>query len=359
MARPAAHSAAAPSFPPILVIAGEELFLRNLHLKELRDSFFRGEDPGMGLVRLDAGPGGGLGGEAMAAILDEVRTPSMFSPRKMVVVDPADALFKKAEIDDPNRLSNRELLENYLEKVTASPAGGVGGGGEGTTLVLVVESWLKTTRLHKAIDKMGGIRWAEPIKEYQVAAWITKHARERYGKSIDTQAAGRLAELIGPDLQRLDNELAKLSLYQPDAPAISMDAVNALVGFQHEQQIWDMINALASRDAETALRKIDELWALDSKIEYTATGAVFSWLHQVLKARELVERRMPDALIGKELKLWPPDRAQKVLSLARTWGLDGAVRWSDAMLKMDMANKSSLGEPRRNLEKFVVEMCTD
>jgi DNA polymerase-3 subunit delta len=205
---------------------------------------------------------------------------------------------------------------------------------------------------------MGGVRWCEPIKEYQVMGWITKRATEAHGKTIDAAAAERLAALIGPDLQRLDNELAKLSLYQPELPAITLAAVDALVGFQHEQQIWDMINALAARDAQTALKKIDELWALDSKIEYTATGAVFSWIHQVLKARELVERRLPDAQIGKELRLWPPDRAQKVLQLARSWGIDGAARWSDAMLKMDMANKSSLGEPRRNLEKFVVQLCT-
>ena len=119
-----------------------------------------------------------------------------------------------------------------------------------------------------------------------------------------------------------------------------------------------MINALASRDAPAALKKIDELWSLDPKIEYSATGAIFVWLNQVLKARELADRRMADAAIGKELKLWPPERAQKVLTLARTWGLDGAARWSEAILKMDLANKSSLGEPRRNLEKFVVELCT-
>src|SRR5262249_13094412 len=101
------------------------------------------------------------------------------------------------------------------------------------------------------------------------------------------------------------------------------------------------------------------IWALDPKIEYTATGAVFSWLHQVLKARELVDRRLPDAVIGKELRLWPPDRAQKVLALARAWGLQGAARWSQAILQMDLANKSSLGEPRLNLEKFVVRLCTD
>ena len=131
--------------------------------------------------------------------------------------------------------------------------------------------------------------------------------------------------MIGPDLQRLDNELAKLALYEPDAPAITAKMVDALVGFQHEQEIWEMIEALAAKDAGTALRKIDELWALDPKIEYMATGAVFSWLNQVIKARELVDRRMPDAVIGRELKLWPPERAQKVLTMARRWGLPGAA----------------------------------
>ena len=211
----------------------------------------------------------------------------------------------------------------------------------------------------KALDKIGAIRWCDSIKDFQVPHWIVRRAADEYKKTIDPPAAERLADLIGPDLQRLDNELAKLSLYQPDSPAISLAAVNALVGFQHEQQIWDMINALAARDAQTALKKIDELWQLDpKKMEYTATGAVFSWLGQVLKARELLDRRLPDAVIGKELKLWPPERAQKVLSLARTWGIAGAAHWSREILFMDLANKSSLGEPRCNLEKFVVQLCT-
>ena len=201
------------------------------------------------------------------------------------------------------------------------------------------------------------MRRCDPVKEQQVPPWITRQAREVYNKTIDGPAATRLAELIGPDLQRLDNELAKLSLYEPASPAITQKAVDALVGFQHEQQIWDMINALAARDAPTALKKVDELWSLDPKIEYSATGAVFSWLNQVLKARELVDRRMPDALIGKELRLWPPERAQKVLTLARSWGLQGAARWSSEMLQMDIANKTSLGDPRRNLEKFIVQLC--
>jgi DNA polymerase III delta subunit len=341
-----AKASAQPAVSPMIVVAGEEMFLRAEHLRQIQTQLFGNEDPGMGYVRLDPAA---LGGNAMATVLDEIRTPSMFAPKKLVVVDPADVLFKKnaAEEEDPKRLGNRELLENYLE----SPA-------EGATLVLVVTSWPKTTRLHKALDKVGAVKWCESIKPHLAAGWVARRATEAYGKTMDQAAAARLADLIGPDMQRLDNELAKLSLYDPGAAAITIKAVDALVGFQHEQEIWDMINALSERNAPEALKKIDEIWSLDTKIEYTATGAVFFWLNQIIRARELVEKRLPDAVIGKELRLWPPDRAQKVLAVARTWGLNGASRWSRTMLQMDMANKSSLGEPRRNLEKFVVEFCT-
>src|SRR4051794_18199056 len=109
----AAKSASTPPPPAgMFIIAGEELFMRNEQLARIREQIFGNEDPGMGLVRLDPAT---LGGDALAAILDEVRTPSMFAPKKLVVVDPADALFKASEDpDDPKRLGNREILENYL-----------------------------------------------------------------------------------------------------------------------------------------------------------------------------------------------------------------------------------------------------
>jgi len=335
-----AKTAKSSAPPPVIVLAGEELFLRLQQLADIQHEIFGNDDPGMGLVRLEA--------VSMATILDEARTASMFNPKKLVIVDPADPLFKKSETDDDGgKLSNREILENYIE----SPA-------EGSALVFVCTNWLKTTRIHKMLDKQGAVRRCDPIKEQQVVPWIIQRARDVYAKTIDPAAAARLAGLIGPDLQRLDNELAKLSLYDPASPAITTKTVDALVGFQHEQQIWDLINALAARDAATALKKVDELWAMDPKVEYTATGAVFSWVHQVLKARELADQRMPDAMIGKELRLWPPDRAQKIISLARAWGLKGTAKWSLEMLHMDLANKTSLGEPRRNLEKFIAQLCS-
>ena len=325
---------------PVMILAGADVFGRNEHLARIKQEVLGEGDPGMAMVRFSEGT-------PIADVLDEARMPSMFAPKKLVIVDPADGLLKGGG-DETKRgsLTNREVIENYVE----SPS-------DSAVLVLCCNSWPKTTRLHKALDKLGAVRWCEPIKEFQVVGWLSKRAHEAYGKAMEPAAAERLKDLIGPDLQRLDNELAKLSLYEPQKPAISLAAVDALVGFQHEQQIWDMINALAGRDAATALRKIEELWQLDPKIDYTATSAVFVWLHQVLKARELVDRRMPDGAIIRDLKLWPPERAQKVLAIAREWGLGGAARWSQALLEVDLANKTSLGDPRRNLEKFIVELC--
>jgi DNA polymerase III subunit delta len=334
---PTAHSA-------VIVIAGEEAFLRDQAIEEIKHAVLGDEDPGMALVRLD-------GNAPIANILDEARTPSMFAPRKLVIVEPADALLKGGGEDAPAKgrrptLSNREILENYVE----SPS-------DSAVLVLVCNSWLKTTRLHKALDKAGAIRWCEPIRQHAAPAWITRRARERYGKGIEPAAAARLADLIGPDLARLDNELAKLSLYDPASASIPVKAVDDLVGFQHEQEIWDLINALSARDAKIALRKVDELWQLDPKIEYTAVGAIFSWLNQVLRAREMLDRRLGDGAIIAALKLWPADRATKIISLAKSWGVSGSARWSQELLRVDIGNKTSVGESRVNLEKFIVQLC--
>jgi DNA polymerase-3 subunit delta len=328
---------------PVMVLAGDDVFERNRYLAMIKQQVLGDGDPGMALVRF-------VENVPVAEVLDEARMPSMFAPKKLVVVDPADGLLKNNEDELSGRrgaLTNREVLENYLE----SPS-------DSAVLVLCCNSWLKSTRLHKSLDKLGAVLWCEPVKLGMVVGWLSRQAMDVYGKSIEPAAAEKLRDLIGPELQRLDNELAKLSLYQPDNPAITLAAVNALVGFQHEQEIWDLINALAERDAAKALRKIEELWQIDPKIEYTATGAVFSWLHQVLRARELVDRRLDDRTIGQNLKLWPPERAAKVLSLARTWGLAGATRWSRALLDVDLANKTSVGDPRSNLEKFIVELCS-
>lgn len=322
----------------VLVVAGTELYLRNEMLAQIQLAVLGPGDPGMGLVRYDHNA-------KLVDVLDECRMPSMFAPRKMVVVNPADDIFKASEEGDT--LGPREVLENYL----ASPS-------EFGTLVLVCNNWMKTTRIHKKLDAQGAIMWALPVKFGGLTAWITRRSREAYQKSIAPDAAARLAELVGADLQRLDNELAKLALYRLAEPTIERPAVDALVGFQHEQTIFELMDALGRGDARAVLTKLDEVWLMDRDLEHTVAGALFYWLMQVIKASDLIGQGQSEFAVVKALRIWPESRGEQICRLARHWGVAGCARWSRSLMEVDLANKSGLGELRGNIERFLVELCT-
>ena len=356
---------------PVTVVAGTELFLRREFLEQIRSSFCRENDSDLGYIRLDETA-------SVQTILDECRTMSMFAAKKLVVVDPADALFRsrggaaasaagaggnavevaeESEMDlsdgadaqaDGGAATARELILKYAQ----SPS-------DNCTLVLVCSTWLKTTRLHKFLEGHGAIHICDALKEHAVPSWITQRTKGTYAKAIRPDAAMRLVELIGPDLAALDGELQKLVLYIGEAAEISVAAVNALVGFQYDHKVWDFVDALAEGDTRMALQRHDELWQMDNRIGYTLVGAVFYWLNQVLKARELLDRRLPEKQIVQDLRLYPPcppQRAKAILAMARRWGLVGASRASAALLAADMASKTSVGDPRRNMECFIVRL---
>jgi DNA polymerase III delta subunit len=343
---------------PVMVLAGTEAFLRRQWLGRIRQAALESASMDAGYIRLEPNV-------SIAALLDECRTFGMFSSRKLVVLEPADALLKGRggsnsesiadENDDESDLpgtsggtSPRDLVLRYAE----APS-------DNTTLVLVCDNWLKTTRLHKFLDKQGAVIFCQAMKEEDVPRWLTQHARADFDKTLEPQAAIRLAELVGTDLARLESELAKLALYADRQSVITTAMVDELVGFQHEQVVWSLIDALAAGNAREALTRHTELWQMDARVGFTLVGAIFFWLGQVLRAREMLDRRLSDAQITRELKLWPPPRANAVMNSARRWGVDGCRRISAALLAADMAAKTSLGDSQRNMERFIVQACAN
>jgi DNA polymerase-3 subunit delta len=342
---------------PVMVLAGTEAFLRRQWLMRIRQAALDESSMDAGYIRLEPNV-------SVTALLDECRTFGMFSNRKLVVLEPADQLLKGRGGNtgesggDPDEedgeavavaggVAPRDLILRYAQ----APS-------DNTTLVLICDNWLKVTRLHKFLDKQGAVIFCQPMKEEEVPRWLTQHARSDFDKTLDQQAAMRLAELAGTDMGRLESELAKLALFAGEKSQITTAMVEELVGFQHEQVVWSFIDALAAGNTKEALTRHTELWQMDARIGFTLVGAVFFWLSQVLRAREMLDRRLSDAQISKELKLWPAQRAGAVLNSARRWGVEGCRRVSTALLSADMAAKTSLGEPQRNMENFIVQACS-
>src|SRR5436309_558899 len=87
-------------------------------------------------------------------------------------------------------------------------------------------------------------------------------------RAIMPDTATLLAELVGADLGRLDNELAKVALMCGDKKMIGPQDIAGCVAFQREQEMYDMTNELAMGRPGEAVRRWRQLLQLDSSAEF-------------------------------------------------------------------------------------------
>ncbi len=133
-------------------------------------------------------------------MFDELATVSMLGGgKRMVVVDDADRFVSKY----------RDVLEEYCDKPR-----------QASVLVLDVAGWAANTRLFKKLAQTGlqincnlpRQKWGEGADEDSVLSWLTARAAQHHHAKLAAGAGELLVEIVGPQLGRLDQELAKLSL---------------------------------------------------------------------------------------------------------------------------------------------------
>ena len=125
---------------------------------------------------------------------------------------------------------------------------------ESTRLVFVESQSLKLTH---PIVKLAAKQPGKTVVEFrrpgpsELTGWIVKRAR-KHGGEIEPQAANRLGSLIGGDLRRIDQELAKLILYVDAQRPVDESDVKLLVADSGLSNIFELVDALGRRDGQRA-----------------------------------------------------------------------------------------------------------
>lgn len=309
----------AAMFKPVHALVGADLFLQLEKLAEIVRA------APADAQRIDAD------GETveLASVLDELRSFAMFSSAKIVVVRDADTFISRF----------RESLEKYVAKPSA-----------GSMLVLRVGSLPANQRIHKLIAAAGLIHDCNAPKD--VSRWIVEHAKRAHALTVRPDAARMLADFVGNDLGRLDNDLAKIAL-QSDGPVDTQTVVRN-VAFQREQEMWDMTNQVATGNTTDAVRRWRQLVQLDSSAEYRAVTWLVMWLEKVRKALAMRRDGAADATIARDLKIWPFDQQRPFFQTVTTIGDTGARRLIDLLAEIDYRSKTGLGEMADNVERFLM-----
>ncbi|MCH7685836.1 MAG: DNA polymerase III subunit delta, partial [Planctomycetes bacterium] len=174
----------------------------------------------------------------LKTVCDELLTVSMWGNRRLVVVDDADEFVSQ----------NRSGLEKYLEK----PA-------KKSVLVLTVKSWPKSTRLAKAVAKIGLALECAELKGSALLRWLSETCRSEFDKQLTRDAAALMMELAGTELGLLNQELAKLSAYVGEKKRIDAEDVRKLVGGWKAETTWAMTDAVRDGKLDQALIHLDKL----------------------------------------------------------------------------------------------------
>ncbi len=333
----------------IVILHGKDRFVQDERLGELREALVQAHGQ-VDTIRFD-----GLTAAA-ADVLDECRSSGLMQQHKLVIVDAADA-FLKAPDDGaapppaarPGRRAhhqkdNREVLAAYA----AAPS-------DSATLVLRADTLL-LGNLGKSVPKVGIIIPCEPPRDDEAVAWARNRCRERHGTTLAPDAAALLVQTVGPDLGRIDTELAKLALLTPGSP-ITADQVGLMVGATREDKFWAIQKHLLGGNPAVALHHLREAIEV-SRHDPVALNWSFIDLARKLHgaARGLAQRENPFALVGR-LRLWG-DSKDLILDRARRISADAAAGLLREAVEADTRLKSGGGDPVRNLEVLTLRFAS-
>ena len=180
-----------------------------------------------------------------------------------------------------------------------------------------------TRRLTKLLREAGGQPWsaASSGRRRQLEREIEERAAQ-VGVTIDRAAMARLIALAGGDSGKLraDTERVLVFVGQGTVTAAHVEQVAERV--EKSTDPWGLTNAIEAGDARTALRE------LRLRLERATTCSRCSG-------------RLPGRF-GSRTARMPEHRLRPAV---------------DAMLRTDIALKSSGGNPRMLLERLVVELC--
>jgi DNA polymerase-3 subunit delta len=308
---------------PVYALVGEDSFLQLQAVTRLA------AEMGPQTQRID------FDGESadLATVFDELRSFSMFASSKLVVLRSADEFISK----------NRPEMEDYVAAPSTS-----------ATLVLRCKSLPGNQKITKLIAKHGKVELCEPPKDKELPKWIVTRAKAVHGLAIDPSAAQLLSELIGNDLGRLDNELAKLAL-MVDGKVTEADVGQSAV-FQREQEMWHLTDELTAGRIDAAMRRWRQLTQSDSSAEFRAVTWLAMWLEKAIKALRLKRAGGNPFAIAKELRIWPAGNVEPLLKTADRLGDAGLAKSLDLLTELDLRSKSGLGEAADNVERFILSL---
>ncbi len=301
----------AQSPQPIYLLASEQEYLK----KQVRDHCAAQVDEETRVFNWSAFD---LQKDSVAELLDTARTLPWMAPRRWIYAKNADLSW--------------EAFSEYLKNPCLH-----------TVLILEVK---------RIPSKWPALPVIQVSERLDCLRWVRQRAASE-GYQIEPDAAQALVDLVGEDLQSLDSELEKQFLWQLEGREITLDSVMEMTFLVRGEEIFALIDAIASRQAGAALHILNRLCNTGM-----SSAQILSMLYlnfrRLLVAREMLDRGVSFQRALSELKIWSyKGKESQVRQYSTRLLIETLIRLCEA----DRLLKTTQSDSRAHLERVVVDTC--
>jgi len=276
----------------------------------------------------------GAGAEVAAEAVQAAGTLPFFGETHLVVVRRADRLPK----------DEQKILADYV--AAPSPA---------TVLVLTAEKALKTGQLYKLVDKAKGAYEYKAPKGAELVRWVTGLIQEQ-GKKVDGAVARHLVDVVGTDQSALTQEAIKLAMYAGDQETVTVGDVDEVATRNPEANIFEMVDALGHKQADTALTVLNRL-LFNGEAPQRVLAMIVRQFRILLKTKALEGKRLSAGEATPILGV-KPYLVDKYRNQARSFSLPELKKIYGFLKDTDVAIKTGAREPGLALEMLIGKITT-
>lgn len=269
-------------------------------------------------------------------VRDAVETLPVMCERRLVIYKNVDAL----KDDDFSELA--PVLDSPVET---------------TTLVLVAQKVDKRKKVFKSLLAKSIVVELKKPYENQVPMWI-EYISYLNDLKISRESVSALQELVGTNLNELNNEMKKIKQYiGAKRKNVEIEDVLKVVSRARIESVFNLTDAIGRRD------RVQALVCLANLLEHgqNEMGAV-ALIHRQMRILASLYEGKKAGMSGPKLsqKIGVPEFFMKqYLAQLRYWDekkLAGAIK---ALHETDKALKSSPVSSHIWLENFILKTCTD
>ncbi|MBW7473747.1 DNA polymerase III subunit delta [Paenibacillus oenotherae] len=329
----------AGKFRPVYVLYGKDRYRMRECSNTLIELLLTKEERELGVVRFDTSE------TAIEEAVLEAETLPFFASRKVVIIRDQSVLAASGGKEGGKIEHGTDKLLAYLSNPCESSV---------VVFHVLAEKLDERRKVVKLLKEQDALLSFQELQEAELVQWTIRRAEEQ-GRRMNGEAAELLLARTGTNMQQLAHEVDKLCLHAGESGAITADVVEALIASTVEEDVFALIDAMASLKVDKALKLYGEL-LLRREEPIKIAALIARQFRIMLQVKELEGQRYSPQQMAGHIGLHPY-AVKLAAEKAKKFSVTDLGRYLNQLAELDYKMKTGKVDKTLGLELFLLSLA--